>query len=92
MFGKGVYPAGMSTKSANYCHPWLSDDTALLLLYEAELGKPMHELVHADYNTESDTKNLGRISVLRGGATGPSLWKAAGCVHPSPRGVMMVSP
>lgn len=91
MFGKGVYLADMSTKSANYCHSELSDDTALLLLCEVELGKPMHELEHANYNAETDAKNNGRISVLGKGSTGPPIWKDAGCVHPDLKGVLMVS-
>ncbi|KAL9028981.1 MAG: hypothetical protein Q9196_002724 [Gyalolechia fulgens] len=79
----------MSTKSANYCHSELSGDTALLLLCEVELGKPMHELVHANCNANIHAKNSGKISVLGKGFTGPPLWKDAGCVHPDLKGVSM---
>ena len=38
MFGKGIYLADMSSKSANYCCPYISNGHALLLLCEAELA------------------------------------------------------
>lgn len=43
-FGKGVYMADMSSKSANYCLSSMSGGTGLLLLCEAELGNPMYEV------------------------------------------------
>ena len=43
-FGKGVYLADISSKSAQYCQPGMSGGTGLLLLCEAELGKPMYEI------------------------------------------------
>ncbi|KAL0212220.1 hypothetical protein RCL1_005846 [Eukaryota sp. TZLM3-RCL] len=42
MFGKGIYLANMSTKSANYCHPQRTEDGNMegtLYLCEAKLGK-----------------------------------------------------
>lgn len=62
MFGKGVYLADMSSKSANYCVPHLSNGHALLLLCEAELGDPMQELTDASYTAGEDAKNAGLLS------------------------------
>lgn len=91
MFGKGIYLADMSSKSANYCNSHSSGGTALLLLCEAELGAPMQELVHASYTAGDDAKAQGMHSTWGKGTTGPRKWKDAGCVHPSLDGVMMVS-
>ena len=49
MFGKGVYFADMSSKSANYCFPQVSQTTGFVLLCDVALGK-CNELVDADYN------------------------------------------
>lgn len=91
MFGKGIYLADMASKSANYCCSYMSDNTALLLLCEAELGSPMQELVNASYTAGEDAKQKGMVSTWGKGRTGPSKWKDASCVHPSLAGVMMVS-
>lgn len=48
MFGKGVYFADMSSKSANYCFPQ-ANQTGFLLLCDVALGK-CNELIDADYN------------------------------------------
>jgi hypothetical protein len=92
MFGKGIYLADMSSKSANYCCSYQSGGTALLLLCEAELGNPMQEMLYASYNAGEGAKEKGMISTWGKGRTGPSKWKDASCVHPSLAGVMMVSP
>ncbi|PFH54702.1 hypothetical protein AMATHDRAFT_52452 [Amanita thiersii Skay4041] len=42
MFGKGVYFADMMSKSANYCHTYLSNGIGLLLLCEVA-AKPFYE-------------------------------------------------
>ncbi|KAH8880546.1 PARP-domain-containing protein [Thozetella sp. PMI_491] len=89
MFGKGVYLADMSSKSANYCYPSMSNRTALLLLCEAELGDPMQKLTNASYNAGEDAKKNGMHSTWGQGNTGPSQWKDASCVHPSLSGVKM---
>lgn len=91
MFGKGIYLADMSSKSANYCCSYQSGGTALLLLCEAELGNPVHELTGASYSAGEDAKKNGMVSTLGKGRVGPSQWKDAGCVHPSLAGTMMVS-
>ncbi|KAI4944489.1 hypothetical protein J4E86_009548 [Alternaria arbusti] len=89
MFGKGIYLADMSSKSANYCASYNSGGTALLLLCEAELGNPMHELTNASYTAGEDAINKGLHSTFGMGQTGPKKWKDAGCVNPALRGCMM---
>lgn len=91
MFDKGVYLADMSSKSANYCCSYISDNTALLLLCEAELGKPMQELSNSRYNAAETAKAAGCWSTFGKGGTGPSLWKDASCLHSSLAGVKMPS-
>jgi len=49
MFGKGVYFADMSSKSANYCFPSQTNTTGFLLLCDVALGKS-NELIDADYH------------------------------------------
>jgi poly [ADP-ribose] polymerase len=89
MFGKGVYFADMSSKSANYCYPYNSNNTGILLLCEVELGDPMLELQYSDYNAGDVAKSQGKLSTLGMGATAPQEWKDAGCVHPDLKGVKM---
>lgn len=90
MFGKGIYLADMSSKSANYCCSWDSGGTALLLLCEAELGDPLYELTDSSYHAGEEAKANGMYSTWGKGMTGPSKWKDAKCVHPSLAGCMMV--
>ncbi|KAH7026475.1 poly polymerase catalytic domain-containing protein [Microdochium trichocladiopsis] len=89
MFGKGIYLADMSSKSANYCCSYISGGHALLLLCEAELGDPMQELTASSYNAGETAKANDMISTWGKGMTAPSKWKDAGCVHPSLQGVKM---
>lgn len=89
MFDKGIYLADMSSKSINYCFSYISEGTALLLLCEAELGKPMQELTHAQYDAAAEAKAKGVWSTFGKGMTGPSVWKDAECVHPSLKGITM---
>ena len=62
MFGKGIYLADMSSKSANYCCAYSSNGHALLLLCEAELGDPIQTLTDASYNAGEDAKAKGLLS------------------------------
>lgn len=89
MFGKGVYFADMSSKSANYCWAHGSANMGLLLLCDVELGNPMLKLTGANYNAGDVAKQGGMLSTLGMGSTEPKGWKDAGCVHPSLKGVMM---
>lgn len=92
MFGKGIYLADMSSKSANYCASYNSGGTALLLLCEAELGDPMYELTDSSYTAGEDAQKQGMYSTWGKGQTGPKKWKDAGCVNSALAGCMMVRP
>ncbi|KAK2766048.1 hypothetical protein FQN54_007563 [Arachnomyces sp. PD_36] len=89
MFGKGVYFADISSKSANYCCPYNSNNTGLLLLCDVEVGDPMLELTNADYHAGDNAKKQGKLATLGRGSTAPPKWKDAGCVHPDLKGVHM---
>ena len=90
MFGKGVYLADISSKSANYCVPHSSGGVGLLLLCEAELGKPMLELTGSDYNAGEEAKKQGCHATWGKGMTAPLGWKDAACVNPNLKGIQMV--
>ncbi|KAF2400610.1 poly-ribose polymerase [Trichodelitschia bisporula] len=89
MYGKGVYMADMSSKSANYCFHQQSGGVGLLLLCEAELGKPLFELTNADYDAGEKAQKAGCLTTLGRGQAGPAKWKDAGCVHPTLEGTTM---
>ncbi|KAJ6103442.1 hypothetical protein N7486_005869 [Penicillium sp. IBT 16267x] len=89
MFGKGVYLADTSSKSANYCCPYNSANMGLLLLCDAELGDPMLELIHSDYNAGENARNQGKIATLGKGECIPGGWKDASCLTPQLKGVTM---
>ncbi|KAL1968943.1 hypothetical protein VTN77DRAFT_777 [Rasamsonia byssochlamydoides] len=89
MFGKGVYFADISSKSAGYCWASNSGKIGLLLLCDVELGDPMLELEHGNYNAGDDAKAKGCLATLGLGATAPQRWKDASCVHPNLKGVLM---
>lgn len=91
MFGKGVYLADMSSKSAGYCYPNNSGGTGLLLLCEAELGKPIRELLNSDSLGAENAEKAGAWSTWGKGRMAPLEWEDAGSVHPSLKGVMMPS-
>ncbi|XP_053558208.1 poly [ADP-ribose] polymerase 2 [Bombina bombina] len=65
MFGKGIYFADVSSKSANYCFSSREKNVGLLLLSEVALGE-CNELLNADYDAQiklkgkHSTKGLGR--------------------------------
>eukprot|EP00112_Aurelia_sp_Birch-Aquarium-sp1_P002057 Seg1224.3 transcript_id=Seg1224.3/GoldUCD/mRNA.D3Y31 product=Poly protein_id=Seg1224.3/GoldUCD/D3Y31 len=67
MFGKGVYFADMSSKSANYCYPSRSKPIGLVMLCEVAIGKS-RELLAADYEADklpdgyNSVKGLGKIA------------------------------
>lgn len=68
MFGKGLYFADMSSKSANYCYPTPSKNTGLLLLSEVALGKS-NELLQADNNAHRLPEGCSSVKGL--GSTAP---------------------
>lgn len=73
MFGKGIYLADMSSKSANYYASYVSGGHALLLLCEAELGKPIQELTQAQYDAGESAREKGYLSTWGKGITGPEV-------------------
>ena len=91
MFGKGIYLADISSKSANYTSYHSSGGVGLLLLCEAELGRPMLELTVADYNAGDVAKKQKSFSTWGKGSTAPKGWKDAGCVNKNLKGISMVS-
>lgn len=90
MTGKGIYLADISSKSANYCSPYISANIGLLLLCEAELGKPMLELHNANSGAATLAINKGKVATLGKGRIIPKKWKDASCVNADLKGVQMV--
>ncbi|KAI1290664.1 PARP-domain-containing protein [Xylaria venustula] len=88
-FGKGVYLADLSSKSANYCVSSLSGGVGLLMLVEAELSNPMYEITSGDSAAAEKAKEKNCIATKGVGRTGPAKWKDASCVHKQLQGVMM---
>ncbi|RMZ90147.1 hypothetical protein DV736_g2617, partial [Chaetothyriales sp. CBS 134916] len=88
-FGKGVYLADCSSKSANYCRASMSGGTGLLLLCEAELARPMYEIPTGDPNAQAQAKKFNCFSTKGVGKTVPQKWKDAGCLRKDLRGVLM---
>ncbi|KAM0080865.1 hypothetical protein ACKRZS_006975 [Fusarium odoratissimum] len=88
MFGKGIYLADSSSKSAGYCYSMNTGGEALLILCEAALGA-MQTLREADYNAGTKAKKNDMHSTWGQGRIGPRRWVDAGIVHPSLKGVEM---
>lgn len=67
MFGKGIYFADMSSKSANYCFASKSKNVGLLVLSEVSLGK-CNELLSSDYTADKlppdchSVKGMGKVA------------------------------
>eukprot|EP00057_Strongylocentrotus_purpuratus_P027635 XP_011682109.1 PREDICTED: poly [ADP-ribose] polymerase 2 [Strongylocentrotus purpuratus] len=68
MFGKGVYFADMSSKSANYCFATRTNPTGMLTLCEVALGNE-NQLLAADY--KADALPAGKQSVKGLGSIAP---------------------
>ncbi|KAI1342692.1 PARP-domain-containing protein [Xylariaceae sp. FL0016] len=88
-FGKGVYLADLSSKSANYCISSMSGGVGLLLLVEAELSNPMYEISSGDSNAAEMARKHNCIATKGVGQTAPLKWKDAGVVHEALKGVLM---
>lgn len=88
-FGKGIYMADCSSKSANYCCAGMSGGTGLLLLCEVELAKPLYEIPSGDSDAEAQAKKRNCISTKGVGRTVPQKWKDAACVAKDLKGVLM---
>ncbi|KAK0279011.1 hypothetical protein LTR35_008746 [Friedmanniomyces endolithicus] len=92
-FGKGVYLADISTKSANYCVSSSSGNTGLLLLCEAELGNPMYELLSGDSGAKEAAEKAGALATYGIGRTTPQAWVDAGDVITKElKGIMIPDP
>lgn len=89
-FGKGIYLADCSSKSANYCMPSMTGGVGLLLLVESEMSRPMYEITTGDPNAEEEAKKHNCIATKGVGAEVPSNFKDAGCIHDDLKGVLMV--
>ncbi|XP_068097266.1 poly [ADP-ribose] polymerase 2 [Hyperolius riggenbachi] len=63
MFGKGIYFADVSSKSANYCFTTRDKNVGLLLLSEVALGE-WSELRDADYEAQKKLKGKQSIKGL----------------------------
>ncbi|KAK5940734.1 hypothetical protein PMZ80_007151 [Knufia obscura] len=88
-FGKGIYLADCSSKSANYCMSSMSGGTGILLLVEAELSRPLYEIDTGDSNAEEAAKKHNCIATKGIGQEVPLKFKDAGCVHESLKRVQM---
>jgi len=90
-FGKGVYLADVSSKSANYCMASMSGGVGLLMLCEAEVSRPMYEIPNGDLNAKEEAAKHNCVATKGLGQTVPLKWKDAKCVNQDLEGVMMVS-
>lgn len=90
MFGKGVYFADCSTKSANYCFPRASGFCGALLLCEVDVGPvPMYEPSASEPDAGQKAAAAGKTATLGKGQRIPGKWKDAGCVSDKLKGVSM---
>ncbi|KAK8793308.1 hypothetical protein WA158_004667 [Blastocystis sp. Blastoise] len=71
MFGKGVYFADIISKSAQYCRASRTYPRCFMLLAEVDTGRE-NELIHADYNANSDLKGFDTVKGC--GSNVPSKW------------------
>ncbi len=86
MFGKGLYFADMSSKSANYCYATRNKNTGLVLLSEVSLSRifsiidfflnqvalgKWNELFHADNNANKLPAGLSSVKALGSIAPNP---------------------
>ncbi|XP_064404222.1 poly [ADP-ribose] polymerase 2-like isoform X3 [Halichondria panicea] len=85
MFGKGLYFADMSSKSANYCFASKAKNEGFILLCDVSLGNT-HDLLAAEYNADELVKGRRAHSVMGLGriAPNPSMdhTLSDGCVVP----------
>ena len=70
----------------------MSGGTGLMLLVEAELGKPMYEIPTGDSGAEAEAKKRGCHSTLGVGRQAPQGWTDAEFINEDLKGVQVVSP
>ena len=90
-FGKGIYLADVSSKSAQYCSAGMSGNTGILMLCEAELGWPLYEIPTGDSRAEERAKEHKCVATLGVGRVAPIGWVDGKVIHDSLRGVLVVS-
>ncbi|KAF4635229.1 hypothetical protein G7Y89_g2861 [Cudoniella acicularis] len=88
-FGKGVHLAETSFKAARFCAASLSGGIGLILLVEADLGNPIHEIDSEDFNASELAKKHNCIATKVVGKLGYKTWKDAGSIHLALKGVKM---
>ena len=67
----------------------MSGGTGLLLLCEAELGKPMYEIPTGDSSAQEKAKEHGAIATLGVGRTAPQGWTDGEFIHEELKGVSL---
>ncbi len=67
----------------------MSGGTGLLLLCEAELGKPMYEIPTGDSSAQEKAKQHGAIATLGVGRTAPQGWTDGEFIHEDLKGVAL---
>ena len=67
----------------------MSGGTGLLLLCEAELGKPMYEIPTGDSSAQEKAKEHGAIATLGVGRTAPQGWTDGEFIHEDLKGVTL---
>lgn len=67
----------------------MSGGTGLLLLCEAELGKPMYEIPTGDSGAQEKAQEHGAIATLGVGRTAPQGWTDAGFIREDLKGVSL---
>ncbi|KAJ6574331.1 Poly polymerase [Mycena capillaripes] len=80
----------MVSKSFNYCHSSLSNETGLLLLCEVAVG-PIFEQQNSNYTADVDCASAGKRSTKGLGSSAPARWTDAGAAlqNEELRGCMM---
>jgi poly [ADP-ribose] polymerase len=90
-WGHGIYLTDESRKAWTYCHPDESDGVAFLLLYEALIGDPVHEVEEEDRTTCQKLSQKGLLAAFYKCWTGWE-WVDAGNVYETLAGVLMPPP
>ncbi|KAG8534078.1 uncharacterized protein KY384_000921 [Bacidia gigantensis] len=83
------YAFGKLTPRLTPGTPYMSGGTGLLLLIEAELGRPMYEIPTGDSNAGEECKKHGYHGTLGVGRTAPLGWMDGGSIHPDLKGVQI---
>jgi hypothetical protein len=87
----GIYLTDEWRKAGSYCHPEESDGTAFLLLYEALIGDPVHEVEAEDRTTCRMLLLKGLITAFYKCWTGWE-WIDVGNIRETLAGVLMAPP